>query len=155
MSGNSFKVGDEPIKTIELDCQLHDVKSNGKKLVTICEHDVIIIDVIDVDSIEGKLKMFKVCDDCGTRFNLPQGVFIDKERLIVADTGFDRVLIWNKIPESESERPDVVIGQKSLEIDTVPLYTRHGLFMPGSVWFDGKYLWVGKLKFSNRILRYS
>ena len=146
-----FKVGDKPIKTIEFDRPLHRVKSNGEKIVTICEHSVFIIDVNSIE--ESNLEVLEVCKDCEVRFNLPQGVFIG-ERLFVADTGFNRVLVWNRIPENESDEPDVVIGQESFE-SLLPLATRDGLFMPGSIWFDGDYLWVGEMKFSNRILRYS
>ncbi len=87
-------------------------------------------------------------------FNLPMGVFIDGQHLFVADTSNHRVLIWNSIPTSGSVSPDVVLGQQNLT-DTYSQTTRDGLYRPGSVYFDGSYLWVGEFKFSNRALRYS
>lgn len=41
----------------------------------------------------------------------PRGVWIDDSRVVVADTGNHRVLIWNSIPESDGVAADVVLGQ--------------------------------------------
>ncbi len=41
----------------------------------------------------------------------PFGIYCDSQRLIVADTGNNRVLIWNSLPTTSSQTPDVVIGQ--------------------------------------------
>jgi len=41
----------------------------------------------------------------------PQSVWTDGTRLIVADTGNHRVLVWNQFPTSDFEPADVVIGQ--------------------------------------------
>ncbi|MFQ6129433.1 MAG: hypothetical protein ACE5OT_01315 [Candidatus Hadarchaeaceae archaeon] len=87
-------------------------------------------------------------------FNLPQGVFIDGQHLFVADTSNNRVLIWNSIPTSGRESPDIVLGQQNFD-DTFAHTTKDGLYMPGTVSFDGSYLWVGEFKFSNRVLRFS
>jgi len=89
------------------------------------------------------------------RFNLPQDVFIDSDHLFVADLSNHRVLIWSNIPSSFDEYPDIVIGQNSFTSGLPPKFTRDSLFFPGSVWFDGGYLWVGEYKFSHRVLRYS
>jgi hypothetical protein len=87
-------------------------------------------------------------------FNLPQGVFISNGSLFVADTSFNRVLIWNEVPTIGDEPPDIVLGQQNFD-DTFAHTTKDGLYMPGTVSFDGSYLWVGEFKFSNRVLRYS
>ena len=108
--------------------------------------------VID-ENILRKVKTYTVLSS--VRFNLPQDVFIYDNHLFVADTCFNRVLIWNEIPSFGTDRPDVVIGQNSFESNLPPKFTRDGLFFPGGVWFDGSYLWVGEFKFSHRVLRYS
>jgi hypothetical protein len=43
----------------------------------------------------------------------PSGVWSDGVRLFVADTGANRVLIWNSIPASNDQPADVVVGQGS------------------------------------------
>lgn len=42
---------------------------------------------------------------------LPSSVFIGNGRLVVADSGNNRVLIWNSIPAQAGTAPDVVVGQ--------------------------------------------
>lgn len=44
----------------------------------------------------------------------PEGVWTDGERLAVADTGNNRVLIWSKFPTSNFQPADIVLGQSSL-----------------------------------------
>lgn len=46
--------------------------------------------------------------------NSPSGVFLGGGKLYVADTGNHRVLIWNSIPATDGQPPDVVLGQPSL-----------------------------------------
>lgn len=41
----------------------------------------------------------------------PQAVWSDGQRLIVADTGNHRVLVWNEVPTASNVPADVVIGQ--------------------------------------------
>ncbi len=48
----------------------------------------------------------------------PQGVWLDGGRLFVADTQNSRVLIWNQVPSSSAQAPDLVLGQPDL-------HTRH------------------------------
>lgn len=45
----------------------------------------------------------------------PQGVWIDGGRLFVADTQNSRILIWNTIPTSNGQSPDLVLGQPDLD----------------------------------------
>lgn len=44
-------------------------------------------------------------------FLAPRGVFATERNLFVSDTGRNRVFIWNKIPKTEYQEPDVVLGQ--------------------------------------------
>ena len=41
----------------------------------------------------------------------PRGVWTDGERVVVADTGNHRVLIWHSMPSADGAPADVVIGQ--------------------------------------------
>ncbi|TFZ03567.1 hypothetical protein [Ramlibacter humi] len=53
---------------------------------------------------------------CGAaKLNLPYAVFITQDgRLLVADSGNNRVLIWNSVPTTNGASPDLVLGQGSL-----------------------------------------
>jgi len=146
-----FSLDSRPIKEMEFDpyCPLTSIQSNGENLAAVSACSEVII--FDVDTILSQKPNFVRLSG----FNLPEDAFIDKDRLFVADTCFNRVLIWDKIPERGDKKPDVVLGQDSFDRDLPPKYTRDGLFWPGGVWFDGNYLWVVEYKFSNRILRFS
>ncbi len=48
-----------------------------------------------------------------SRLALPASVFIGEGRLVIADSGNNRVLIWNSVPGSSAALPDVVVGQTS------------------------------------------
>jgi len=87
-------------------------------------------------------------------FNLPQDVSIYDDKLFVADCGFNRVLIWSKFPQTEDAPPDIVLGQKDF-YSSVPSNTKDGLKLPCSLNFDGSFLWVGEVKYSQRLLRFS
>ncbi|MEC9358237.1 MAG: NHL repeat-containing protein [Pseudomonadota bacterium] len=49
---------------------------------------------------------------------LPASVFLGNGYLVVADSGNNRVLIWNSIPASATDLPDVVIGQSDFTTKT-------------------------------------
>jgi len=85
------------------------------------------------------------------RFNLPQGVYIYNDHLIVADSGFHRVLIWNSFPTSATAPNDLVLCQPDMST-TLPGKARDRMYIPLNVWFDGDYLWVGEFKFADRVL---
>ena len=44
---------------------------------------------------------------------VPRGVFADGNRVLVADGGNHRVLIWNSLPTRDGQPADVVVGQAS------------------------------------------
>lgn len=72
------------------------------------------------------------------------------EKLFVADTNNNRVLIWNKIPES-NEKPDIVLGQPDFE--TNRLNSRNSFSNPVA-YSDGEHLFVGS-DFYNSIAIYN
>lgn len=52
------------------------------------------------------------------RLALPSTVFAGEGKLVVSDSGNNRVLIWNTIPDSASDLPDVVVGQTGFTTST-------------------------------------
>jgi hypothetical protein len=46
-----------------------------------------------------------------SQFYAPRGVWLDAQRLIVADSGNHRVLIWHTFPTQDHQPADVVLGQ--------------------------------------------
>lgn len=59
------------------------------------------------------------------------------DKLIIADSNNDRVLIWNKIPEREGEEADVVLGKPEI------FYSRNSFGSGPDVYSDGRRLFVG------------
>ncbi len=45
---------------------------------------------------------------------MPESIFSDGQKLIVTDTGNNRILIWNSIPTSNFQAADVVVGQPNM-----------------------------------------
>ncbi|WP_159476599.1 hypothetical protein [Dyadobacter sp. 3J3] len=76
-------------------------------------------------------------------FLAPRGVWITGSKLIVADTGQNRIFIWNELPENIFGEPDLVLGQ----LQTVDTGRNSGggvnastLQYPSGIWSDGKVL---------------
>ncbi len=66
----------------------------------------------------------------------PRGVWTDGERVIVADSGNHRVLIWHGFPEHDGAPADVVLGQPDFTSEGPAAGagdTRRGLYLPTGV----------------------
>jgi len=88
-------------------------------------------------------------------FNLPGDALAASGQFFVADRGNHRVHVWNRIQDAIDGKPaDALLGAADPG-DTRPGLGRNKLFMPGSLAWDGRNLWVGEFKFSGRILRFS
>lgn len=78
-------------------------------------------------------------------FLAPRGVFSVGQKLIVSDTGQNRVFIWNTFPETVNQAPDVVLGQME-QSDTGrnsgSAISASTLHYPSGVWSDGEKLMV-------------
>lgn len=78
-------------------------------------------------------------------FLAPRGVYSNQGKLLVADTGQNRVFIWNQFPNGIYQEPDVVLGQNNAlgsgrnaggEADASSLQ------YPTAIWTNGKKLIV-------------
>lgn len=88
------------------------------------------------------------------KFNLPQSASVVAGQLFVADTSFNRTLIWKDIKNAlAGKQADIILGAKTLT-DQTPEIGTDKQFMPAAIAFDGSYLWVGEFKFSERLVRY-
>lgn len=92
-------------------------------------------------------------DSCSSNgFASPEAIFAADNKLLVADGDNNRILIWNEIPDSNSDTPDLVLGQNSFdscaenddnqdgEEDDQP--SARTLSYPSGVWTDGEKLIV-------------
>ena len=91
-------------------------------------------------------------------FKGPQGVWIQGGKLFVADSGNNRVLIWNSIPTSNYQPADIVLGQPDFSTFVQPDLTKEipdaqatTMNTPVSVTSDGQRLFVTDLG-HNRVL---
>ncbi len=78
-------------------------------------------------------------------FLAPRGVFIAGEKIFVSDTGQNRVFIWNQIPTSEYQEPDVILGQTEIENsgrNSGEDVSASTLQYPSGIWSDGEKLIV-------------
>lgn len=75
----------------------------------------------------------------------PRGVWLDGTRLIVADSGNHRILIWHRIPDVDGSPADVVLGQPDFESEGAAAGGRsveRGLHLPTAVAVVGGHLVV-------------
>jgi hypothetical protein len=91
-------------------------------------------------------------------FKGPQGLWIRDGRLFVADTGNNRVLIWNRIPTQNHQPADVVLGAPDFNTFVQPDLTKAvidaqatTMLTPVSVTSDGTRVFVADLG-HNRVL---
>ena len=88
------------------------------------------------------------------QFNLPAQAIYAHGKIMVADTSFNRVHVWDSLDTAlTGAAPDAILGQKDAS-GKEPTKAQDGLFMPAKVCFDGKSLFVGEFKFSGRLLKY-
>lgn len=97
----------------------------------------------------------------GQKMRGPQGVWIQGTRLFVADSGNNRVLIWNTFPTRNGQAADVVVGQANFDSIVELDLTRtnidpknNNLLNPVSVTSDGTRMYVADLG-QNRVLIYN
>ncbi len=91
-----------------------------------------------------------------TGMNTPTGVASDGTHLAVADTNNNRVLIWNTIPTSMNQPPDVVVGQSSFTTNSFPGDTPSATSLrgPQGVWLQNGKLFIADTM-NDRVLIYN
>ncbi len=89
-----------------------------------------------------------------TKMSAPRGVCWSGSRLIVSDTGNNRVLIWDERPTVNAKAPDVVLGQ-SVFTSNAAGCTQKKLYQPVGVCVDSDgNLWCAD-SFNHRVVRFS
>jgi hypothetical protein len=89
---------------------------------------------------------------CST-LSYPKGVYYDGTKLYVADSGNNRVLVWNSLPSSNGVAADVVLGQSSCSAVSVGSGTSQ-MWDPVGVGVANQKLFVSD-KSNNRILAFN
>lgn len=103
----------------------------------------------------GATSLTSVGDGCdASSLNNPAvAVATNDDKLVVADTGNNRVLIWNSIPETSGEPADLVLGQADMDScfanggtqdspEEDGVTARNTLRQPTGLWTDGEKLVV-------------
>lgn len=95
-----------------------------------------------------------------TGMSSPEMATVGDNKLLVADAGNHRILIWNDVPSSAADTPDLVLGQNSFDTCAANDESQDGtdgdlpsartLSYPSGVWSDGNKLIV--LDGNSRIL---
>lgn len=115
------------------------------------------------DAVVGQPDFTSSTRACGrAALNEPEvGQLTPDGKLVVTDTGNNRVLIWNRLPTRNGQPADIVLGQADFThcaanddnqdgaADAGP--SSRTLHLPGGVWSDGKRLAVVDIK-NNRVL---
>jgi len=74
--------------------------------------------------------------------NQPYGLFWDGARLYIADSGNNRVLVYNGLPSNSNASAALVLGQPNFA-STAAVISAAGMGFPFSVYGDGQRLFVG------------
>lgn len=78
-------------------------------------------------------------------FLAPRGVYVANGKLFVSDTGQNRVFIWNELPKTEHQEPDIVLGQLNNDDsgrNSGGDVTAQTLQYPSGIWSGGNMLIV-------------
>lgn len=104
---------------------------------------------------------FNLPNVADNRLSAPASCFIVNNRLIVADQGNHRVLIWNSIPADGTVKADLVLGQNDFTHNTAndlnqddnedAAPSAQTLNAPSDIWSDGNLLIVAD-RGNNRVL---
>lgn len=86
-----------------------------------------------------------------TQLKNPAGAWTDGSRLVIADQGNNRVLIWNTFPTTNGEAADVVLGQPDFASGAAQPPSASTLSNPFGVYSDGTRLFVTD-RGNNRVL---
>jgi hypothetical protein len=98
---------------------------------------------------------------CAATVDLPRAVLTDGKRLFVADTGNDRIMIWNEIPRRNGTEADIVLGQLNFELNQSSdsgeprrISSTDSFKTPAAIAWDGTNLYVSDT-YNRRLLVYT
>ncbi len=123
--------------------------ANGKLFVTDWDNSRILIynkrpigEPAKADIVVGQTDFGLSDPDSGNNhLNQPESLYVVGNKLIVADSGNNRVLIWNSIPSAHDAKADIVLGQIDFdgnkENQGQGLPSSNTLYFPTAVWSDG------------------
>lgn len=95
----------------------------------------------------------RTADDEADEMNKPAGLWSDGFRLLVTDSGNNRVLVWALFPQQSSADADYVIGQSGFSRSS-PGSSASTLRAPFGIGSDGTRIYVADSG-NNRVLRYN
>ncbi|MEE8588097.1 MAG: hypothetical protein V3S80_01980 [Sulfurimonadaceae bacterium] len=81
-------------------------------------------------------------DTKNNRLDSPKSLYVTGDKLIVADSLNNRVLIWNSIPTTNGAAADIVLGHSDFTTRFSNEVTASTLNFPTAVWSDGTQLFV-------------
>jgi len=88
-------------------------------------------------------------------FYLSNGATVSHGHLFIAHQERNQIWVWEDVVDAiENRPPDAILGASGVS-DTQPEISRNQMFWPAIASFDGSYLWVGEVKFSGRLVRFS
>ncbi len=159
----TFETEDQPDGF--LDCPQAPYIYNNQMIVTLLEGEqVVIYDSIPIEGENnhaitlGLSNNKRDKDKCSIgKLAYPEMAIMGGDKLIVADAGNHRVLVWNQLPTVTGQHPDLVIGQKDFEScepnngNDDETATSNSLNEPSGVWSDGTKLIIADSS-NNRVL---
>jgi hypothetical protein len=106
----------------------------------------------DGDGIAGNTATSSLSPDART-LNAPKAVWTDGTHLIVADSGNNRLLVWNTFPTTSGQAADAVVGQAAFDTTATSGAGALALKDPSSLASDGTKLFVADTGY-NRVVVY-
>lgn len=107
------------------------------------------------DLLAGNTTPFKEFNGGVPAINLPNEAITFNGSVALANTNYSTVLLWRDINTFPDTAGMIVIGQPSNNSSNVPQIGQNRLFLPATLLFHNNTLWVGEVKFSSRIIRFS
>lgn len=150
-----------PALTITLPYEpLNSLHSDGEYLTATIQNGEPYIFVFRVsDLVAGNTTPYKILSrGTGPNFQLPlnlcAGAITFNGSLAIANTNNHNVLLWENIEDAGDTSQVVVLGQAALSANE-PGLGQQKLFLPQSLCAVDNHLWVGEVKFSSRMLRFT
>ncbi|MAK92810.1 MAG: hypothetical protein CMI13_16445 [Oleibacter sp.] len=156
-----YRDGENAVQDYQLLGPSSPVVSAGRMIVPLySDNSVVIFDSIPVTGAEntgiilgtGSFEEEPAADCSALGISGPEGLAAAGGKLVVTDSGHNRVLIWNTMPTQSGTLPDIVLGQNSLDHcianddnqdgDTDSQPSARTFDVPAGAWTDGEKLLV-------------